>query len=81
MDTDGNWARTGKPIRMVTQDSATWFMPEEEVHNQIAITADHSNIVKFTSRADTNYVYVRSKIKEMVGKAPQILRQRKGNSM
>jgi hypothetical protein len=61
---------------MVTQDSATLFMPEEEVHNQIAIYADHSNIVKFTGRTDKNYLTVRSKLREVLEKVPAILLQR-----
>jgi ABC-type dipeptide/oligopeptide/nickel transport system ATPase component len=73
---DGKWKRTGKPIRMVTQDSATSFMPEEEVHNQIAIYGDHSNIVTFTGRTDKNYLTVRSKLREVLEKVPAILLQR-----
>jgi len=51
-------------------------MPEEEVHNQIAIYADHSNIVKFTGRTDKNYLTVRSKLREVLEKVPAILLQR-----
>ncbi|KAF8241213.1 hypothetical protein K440DRAFT_592033, partial [Wilcoxina mikolae CBS 423.85] len=78
---DGNWRRTGKSVRMVTQESATWFMPEEDVHNQIAIAADHSSLVKFTGRADPNYLEVRQKLKELVKKVPEILLDREKNNV
>jgi len=41
-------------------------MPNEEVHNQVSINSDHSQLVKFTSQDDHNYVAVRSKIKELI---------------
>jgi iron-sulfur cluster repair protein YtfE (RIC family) len=78
---DREWKRTGTPARMVSKESATWFMPKEEVHNQVPIFADHSQLVKFTSRAHHNYLAVRSKLKELVKKAPGILRLRGENSM
>jgi len=62
----GGWKRTGRPVRMVSKESAIWSMPNEEVHNQVSISSDHSQLVKFTSRDDHNYVAVRSKIKESV---------------
>ncbi|KAF8534452.1 hypothetical protein BDD12DRAFT_895849 [Trichophaea hybrida] len=77
---DGNWRRSGKSVRMVTQESATWFMPEEDVHNQIAIAADHSSLVKFTGRAGPNYLEVRQKLRELVKKVPEILLDRENNS-
>jgi len=55
-------------------------MPEEEVHNQIAIYADHSNIVKFTGRTDKNYLTVRSKLREVLEKVPAILLQRNAHT-
>ncbi|KAI5793179.1 hypothetical protein EDC01DRAFT_655496 [Geopyxis carbonaria] len=63
---DGKWKREGKPIRMVTLESATSFMPTEDEHNKIPIASDHSNLVKFTGRDDQNYLAVRSKMKEMI---------------
>jgi len=56
-------------------------MPKEEVHNQVPIFADHSQLVKFTSRGHHNYLAVRSKLKELVKKAPEMLRLRGENSM
>jgi hypothetical protein len=66
---------------MVTKESATWFMPKEEVYNQTSIVSDHSKLVKFTSRDDQNYLAVRSKMKEMVQKVPGILQQRRVSRM
>jgi hypothetical protein len=68
----GAWERTGKPVRMVTEESATWFTCDEETHNQIPLNADHSNLVKFTGKADPNYLHVLSKFKHMVKKAHEI---------
>jgi hypothetical protein len=65
---------------MVTRESATDFMPEEEAH-QIAIAADHSRIVKFTGRSDHNYLQVRSKLRDVIKKTPEILRRRQAHSM
>jgi hypothetical protein len=77
---DGQWQRTGQPVRIVTKESATWFMSEEDVHNQISVNSDHSNLVKFTSRIDENYLAVSSKMRDMVKKAPEIARLRGANS-
>ncbi|KAF8535303.1 P-loop containing nucleoside triphosphate hydrolase protein [Trichophaea hybrida] len=77
----GEWKRTGRPVRMVSKESATWFMPREEVHNQVPMYSDHSQLVKFTNRADHNYLAVRAKMKELVEKAPEILRLRREDSM
>jgi len=66
---------------MVTQESATWFMSEEDVHNQIAIAADHSSLVKFTGRTDPNYLMVREKLRELIKKAPKVLLECERHSM
>jgi hypothetical protein len=55
-------------------------MSEEDVHNQISVNSDHSNLVKFTSRIDENYLAVSSKMRDMVKKAPEIARLRGANS-
>jgi len=66
---------------MVTRESATKLTPEEEVHNQVPIPADHSKLVKFFGKSDPNYLLVCSKLKEIVKQAPEILRGRKRSSM
>jgi len=50
---------------MVSKESTTWFMLAECIENQIPIVSDHSQLVKFTSRADHNYLAFRSKLKEL----------------
>ncbi|KAF8247189.1 hypothetical protein K440DRAFT_629762 [Wilcoxina mikolae CBS 423.85] len=62
----GGWARTGKPIRMVSQDSATCFIRAMESHHHIPIFTDHSRLVKFSSRDDQNYLAVYSEINEIL---------------
>ncbi|KAF8241451.1 hypothetical protein K440DRAFT_642735 [Wilcoxina mikolae CBS 423.85] len=52
------------------------FRLATEVHNQIPIDSDHSNLVKLSGRIDPNYLAVRSKMKEMIKKAPEILSER-----
>jgi hypothetical protein len=51
---------------MVSQDSATCFIRAKDTHNHIPISADHSSMVKFTSRGDPNYLAVCTKINEML---------------
>ncbi|KAF8536942.1 hypothetical protein BDD12DRAFT_746625 [Trichophaea hybrida] len=63
---DGGWARTGKPIRMVSQDSATCFIRAKEAHHHIPIFTDHSRLVKFSSRDDQNYLAVCSELNEIL---------------
>ena len=61
---------------MVNYASATACTPAEEVDNRIAISADHSKIVKFTSRTDHNYLQVRMKLGEVIGKTEKNLLER-----
>ena len=66
---------------MVDRASATACTPSEEGHNQIAINADHSKIVKFTSRDDESYLLVRAKLREVIGTAEKIRLERKSRGM
>jgi hypothetical protein len=54
---------------MVTQESATWATPNEATYNQVPIDGNHSTMVKFTDRADRNYVVVVQRLKGYVNKA------------
>ncbi|KAF8542008.1 hypothetical protein BDD12DRAFT_803226 [Trichophaea hybrida] len=49
---------------MVTQESATWAMLNEATYNQVPIDGNHSTMVKYTDRADRNYVVVVQRLKE-----------------
>ena len=60
----------------MTEDSATWAVPSESRHDQVPIDADHSAMVKFTDRADRNYLSVVQRLEECVDNAPNIVRQR-----
>jgi len=73
---DGSWARSGEMIRLVTQESATFALPTEAMHQQIAIDADHSKMVKFTSRYDQSYKIVEGRLSECVKDAPNIIEAR-----
>lgn len=67
------WKRIGRPIRLVTRESATGFMPQEEAHNQIPIDTDHLKLVKFANHADKDYLVVRLKVIDMVRESYEIL--------
>jgi len=73
---DGSWSRSGKMIRVVAQESATNALPNESVCQQIAIDADHSNMVKFTDDCDHHYIAVRERLSECVANAPRIIKAR-----
>jgi len=40
---DGSWTRSGEMIRLVPQESATFALPIEAMHQQIAINADQTD--------------------------------------
>jgi hypothetical protein len=73
---DGSWSRSGKMIRVVAQESATYALPDESACQQIAIDADHSNMVKFTDNCDHHYITVRDRLSECVANAPHIIKAR-----
>jgi len=76
IDHTGYWTRSGEMIRLVTQESATFALPTEAIHMQIGIDADHSNIVKFPDNSDHNYITVRDRLLDCVGKARRIIEAR-----
>ena len=73
---DGSWAKSDEMIRLVTQESATFALPTEAMHQQIAIDADHSKMVKFTNRYDQSYKIVEGRLSECVKEAPNIIEAR-----
>ena len=70
---DGSWTRSGEMIRLVTQESATLALP---MHQQIAIDADHSKMVKFTNRRDQSYEIVEGRLSECAKGAQNIIEAR-----
>lgn len=63
---------------LVGHTSATHSSPMEKPHNQIAINADHSDIVKFATEYDPDYVTVASRIRTLVRDGPDIVGARFG---
>ena len=49
---------------------------DDNFHKQIPLDTDHSGLVKFPSRGDPEYDKVQSRIKELVGSAPDIVLKR-----
>lgn len=61
---------------MVPLTSAIHAGPNEKVYDQIPIEADHSEIVKFSDTSNPDYLIIESRIRELVTKAPEIIRER-----
>ncbi len=68
--------RTGKPVRMVTRESATESVPGEVVDYQISIPANHSTMVKFNGRTDPSYGLVLEVLKDMFKKKNSLVTER-----
>lgn len=68
------WARTGEFVRMVTRESATHTT--DQICHEIPIHADHSTMVKFDSRSDTNCINIRTHLVQLAKEAPDIIRDR-----
>jgi hypothetical protein len=52
-------------VRLVSRDSATSFYPNEALHDQVPMDTDHSDLVKFTGRADHHYEMVLAKLADL----------------
>jgi hypothetical protein len=72
---DGSWTRSGEMMRLVTEESATFAVPTEPVHQQIAIGTGHLDMIKF-SRYDQCYLIVEGRLSECVKNAPSIVQGR-----
>lgn len=70
------WRRTGMPLLMVDRESATHATREGQQGDIFLIDADHSNIVKFDDTSCEEYLNVRSKLLDLVGKAQAVISQR-----
>ncbi len=69
---------------MVSRNSAIYVTKNEKVHDQIAINADHSDVVKFRHSSDPDYLIVETRIKKLAEKAPEVVERRfkaRGTSM
>ena len=72
----GHWTRSGEMIRVVARESATYSLPNEAIHMQLGIDADHTNMVKFTDPSDHRYTRVRERLLDCVQSAPSIIESR-----
>ena len=63
---------------VVSRDSATGSASSEKFHDQIAIQANHSEMVKFNSPDNGDYRAVARRIGDLVRDAPKILRKQFG---
>ena len=63
---------------VVSRDSATGSAPSENFHDQIAIQANHSEMVKFNSPDNGDYRAVTLRIGDLVRDAPKVVRKRFG---
>ncbi|KAK1999116.1 hypothetical protein LX36DRAFT_633060 [Colletotrichum falcatum] len=70
LDAEGNWRKTGPASLMVTQKSATATgLVAVADEDNIALNADHSGIVKFSSRSQGDYPTVRRRVMDCVERA------------
>ncbi|KAI5788686.1 hypothetical protein FPQ18DRAFT_49826 [Pyronema domesticum] len=63
---NGAWKRIGKLSRFVAAEPATYVVPNDYVHNQIALDADHSNMIKYDNAFKDLFIIVLTKLKECV---------------
>lgn len=74
--TTASWEKNGPEVMMIPFMSAIYAGPNEKVHDQIPIEADHSEIVKFGDASNPDYLIIESRIKELVDKAPRVIQER-----
>jgi hypothetical protein len=61
---------------LVEHTSATHAGPKDKNYDQLAIDADHSDIVKFDNPSNPSYVIVAERIQKLVTDGPGILKER-----
>lgn len=61
---------------MVAKGSAIFSGQIEARYDQLSRDVDHSNLAKFTSRADQDYINLRGRIIECVEEAPRVIGER-----
>lgn len=74
--TTASWEKIGAEVMMVPFTSAIHAGPNEKVHDQIPIEADHSEIVKFGDPSSPDYLIIESRIRQLVDKAPKVIQER-----
>lgn len=68
--------RTGPEIEMVTMESAVFSVQQGARYHQLSRDVDHSNLAKFSSRADQDYINLRGRIVDCVEDAPEVIHAR-----
>ncbi|CAH0052035.1 unnamed protein product [Clonostachys rhizophaga] len=73
----GGWSKTGRRCLMVTEQSATNIgIVATAGEDKIPINADHSGLVKFSSRNDVGYFVVQERLRQLVEETKQQVSQR-----
>ncbi|KAI9737021.1 MAG: hypothetical protein M1834_000610 [Cirrosporium novae-zelandiae] len=73
---NGSWTRTGPDMLMVTTESARRTGLPMEFEGHIPLHKNHSGLVKFESKHDSNYKIVRANIQEVIEDAPRAIMER-----
>jgi hypothetical protein len=68
---DRTWQRTGKPVPMVSQYSATNITPGD---HKIFLDGDHSEMVKL-ARQSLGYQMVRNRLLGLITEAPEAIKK------
>ncbi|PYH91312.1 hypothetical protein BO71DRAFT_486360 [Aspergillus ellipticus CBS 707.79] len=76
----GDTYTRGTSIPMVPLLSGIHAGPNEDASCQLSINANHSDLVKFKSRADFDYTKVARRIRGLASAAPMVVRERFGDS-
>lgn len=74
----GKWQKTGPLIEMVTKESAVLCTAADAPHDQLSRDVDHSDLAKFSSRVDYDYILLRGRIMECLRAAPDAILERPG---
>jgi hypothetical protein len=67
---DGRWCRTGDPSLLVTEKSATSTgLVAAADEDNIPLNTDHSGLVKYSSRNQSDYIIVRERLGRLANEA------------
>jgi hypothetical protein len=72
---NGKLTRDGDPCFMVTQESACRIGSKDN-DDTARLPANHSDMVKFPTWEDDNYIKVRNRLQTLVKDAPGVIRNR-----
>lgn len=72
---DGRWQRVGRPVLQVSEPSAILQFPGYR-ERKIPVNANHTNMVKFSSRFDPTYSTVLRMLREYVRDAERVVSSR-----